>query len=269
MEIKVSSTAGLMQHLAASVGSIECVLLLLDNGADPNKRGTYIRYSVPIARKCAIYLKTNCVFPSDSEGKVPLWDAILGRHDDVIKVLVDNGATLSSGDVGQFACYAAEQDNIELLKDIAKFEGDVMSLSGSGTTALHTAVSQDKLEVVKFLLDQGANIDKPDSHGWTSRALAHHQGHKEMMALFQTIQPQMKTMSLPPLHKEEPPYLKKHSSESSLPRLQEEVHSSPQTGTSRSQCSVNDFQKSLAAIITSGGRLSDGKFGRNLSLHIK
>ncbi|XP_057810433.1 potassium channel AKT1-like [Salvia miltiorrhiza] len=219
-------------HLAASNGSIECVLLLLDHGADPNIR--------------------------DSEGKVPLWDAILGRHEVVIKALVDNGATLASGDIGEFACYAAEQDNIELLKEITKFGGDVTSLSSSGTTALHTAVSQDKLEVVKFLIEQGANIDKPDSHGWTSRALAHHQGHKEMMALFQTIQHLKKTMSLPPLHPAEPPYLKKHSSESSLPRLKEEEQSSPSNVSSHLKYSINDFQKSLAGIITSQGRPSDG-----------
>lgn len=171
----------------------------------------------------------------------------------MIKVLVDNGATITSGDVGQFACYAADQNNIDLLKEIIKFGGDVTSISSSGTTALHTAVSDDKLEVVKFLIEQGADIDKPDTHGWTSRALANHKCNPEIMALFQTMTHHKKSISLPPIQTAEPPYLVKHSSESSLPRLKQETQSyrSPQS-KSRPRCSVNDAQNSLAGIITSG-----------------
>ncbi|KAK6129717.1 hypothetical protein DH2020_036583 [Rehmannia glutinosa] len=133
----------LLHHLLrrASNGSLECVLLLLDYGADPNGR--------------------------DSEGNVPLWDAILGKHESVIKVLIDNGATLSSGDVGQFACFAVEQNNIDLLKEIIKFGGDVTLLSNMGTTALHRAVSDANVEIVKFLVKQGADIDKADVQGMT------------------------------------------------------------------------------------------------------
>lgn len=31
-----------VQHLAAAKGHLDCVLLLLDFGTDPNKRGTFI-----------------------------------------------------------------------------------------------------------------------------------------------------------------------------------------------------------------------------------
>lgn len=199
---------------------------------------------------------------------MPLWDAMLGRHEPVIKVLVENGATLSSGDVGQFACYATEQDSLDLLKEIVKSGGDVTSMSRSGTTALHTAVSQDKLDVVKFLIEQGADADRRDAHGWTPRDLAYHQGNKDMMDLFQTIKHLKKTMSLPPLHPEEPPYLKKHSSESSLPSLKDEAQAPTQArrGTSNHKFSSNDFQNSLAGIITSRRMSSDGKLGKKIGL---
>lgn len=146
-------------HIASAKGSENCVLLLLDYGADPNRK--------------------------DSGGNVPLWDAILGDHETVIKLLIDNGATLSSGDVGQFACTVVEQNNINLLKAIVRYGGDVTLSKTSGTTALHTAVSEGNTEMVKFLLDQGANIDEPDVHGWTPRALADHQGHEEINVLFE------------------------------------------------------------------------------------
>ncbi|KAF8400701.1 hypothetical protein HHK36_014001 [Tetracentron sinense] len=148
--------------IAASKGSENCVLLLLDYGADPNSR--------------------------DSEGNVPLWEAILGRHETVIKLLLDSGANIFSGDVGQYACTAAEQNSLDLLKDIVRYGGDVTLSKRNGSTALHAAVCEGNTEVVKFLLDQGAEIDKSDMNGWTPKGLADQQGHEEIKALFQSNQ---------------------------------------------------------------------------------
>ncbi|XP_058105154.1 potassium channel AKT1-like [Magnolia sinica] len=146
-------------HIAASKGSDNCVLLLLDYGAEPNSR--------------------------DSEGSIPLWEAILQKHESVIKLLVENGANIYSGDVGQFACTAVELNNLELLKHIVRYGGDVTLPKNNGTTALHVAVCEGNYNIVKFLLDQGADIDKPDAQGWSARALADQQGHEEIKALFQ------------------------------------------------------------------------------------
>ncbi|CAM8980347.1 unnamed protein product [Rhodiola kirilowii] len=149
-------------HMAASIGSEHCVALLIEYGANPNI--------------------------TDSEGGTPLWDAIIGNHDHVIKLLIDNGAKLTSGDVGNYACIAAEQNNLNLLKEIIKYGGDVTLPNCCGTTALHAAVSEGNIEIVKFLIDKGADVDKPDIHGWTPRDLAEHQSHEEIIALFLTKQ---------------------------------------------------------------------------------
>lgn len=117
---------------------------------------------------------------------MPLWEAMLGNHESVVKVLVDNGADLSFGDMGHFSCTAAEQNNLNLLKEITRLGGDVTAPRSNGTTALHVAVSEDNLETVKFLLDKGSDIDKPDIHGWTPRDLADQQGHDEIKQLFQS-----------------------------------------------------------------------------------
>ncbi|CAB4297269.1 unnamed protein product [Prunus armeniaca] len=146
-------------HIAASNGSEHCALLLLEFGADPNTE--------------------------DSEGNVPLWEAISGKHESLIKLLLDNGADITSGNVGSFACAAVEQNNLQLLKDIAKHGGDVTLPKSNGTTALHTAVCEGNVEIVKFLLEKGADAEKPDSYGWNPRGLAEHQGHEEIIELFQ------------------------------------------------------------------------------------
>lgn len=109
----------------------------------------------------------------------------MGKHEAVIKVLSDNGATLSSGDVGHFACFAAEQNDIDLLQEIINFGGDVAQPDSHGTTPLHAAISHENVESCKLLIEQGADAYKPDADGWTPRALADHQGNEEIKALLQ------------------------------------------------------------------------------------
>ncbi|GAB2215661.1 hypothetical protein Droror1_Dr00020054 [Drosera rotundifolia] len=147
-------------HVAAALGKDSCVAILLEYGADPNVK--------------------------DTEGSVALWDAIVGRHKSVIELLMSNGgAILSAGDVGQYACYAVEQNDVELLKDIVRYGGDISSPKCTGATALHTAVSLGNIDMVKFLLGHGADTDKPDAHGWTPRSLADYHGNEGIKMLFQ------------------------------------------------------------------------------------
>ncbi|XP_009619489.1 potassium channel AKT1-like [Nicotiana tomentosiformis] len=162
-------------HVAASTGIESCVVLLLDFGADVNSR--------------------------DSEGNVPLWEAISGKHEPVIKLLVDNGAKLSAGDVGHFACVAAEQNNLNLLKDIVRYGGDVTRPKVNGSSALHVAVCEGNMEIVKYLLDRGANVDQVDEHGWTPRDLAEQQGHEDIKELFESGEV-MRTRSVDPIPEE-------------------------------------------------------------------
>lgn len=124
------------------------------------------------------------------DGVVPLWEAMLGGHESVIQQLIDNGANISSGDVGHFACIAAEQNNLNLLKQIVQYGGDVTRPKSNGNTALHAAVCEENIEIVKFLLDQGADIDRQNDHGWTPRDLADQQGHEDIKALFESFKDQ-------------------------------------------------------------------------------
>ncbi|CAN4094340.1 unnamed protein product [Withania somnifera] len=162
-------------HIAAAKGFEDCVVLLLDFGADPNSR--------------------------DSEGNVPLWEAIMGKHETLIQLLIDNGAKLSAGDVGHFACVAVEQNNLNLLKDIVRYGGDVTLPKINGSSALHVAVCEGNIEMVKYLLDRGANVDQPDDHNWTPRDLAEQQGHEDIKELFESREV-MRTRSVDPIPEE-------------------------------------------------------------------
>ncbi|GAB2284890.1 hypothetical protein Dimus_019343 [Dionaea muscipula] len=178
---------------AASRGDEPLLHQLLKRGSDPNELDTNGRTALHIAAangkdSCAVILLEYGADPNikDSEGSVPLWDAIVGRHKAVIQLLVSNDAILPSSNVGQYSCYAVEQNELDLLKDIVRHGGDITLPKSNGTTALHAAVSLGNAEIVKFLLRHGAEVDKPDTHGWTPRSLADYHGNEEIKMLLQS-----------------------------------------------------------------------------------
>ncbi|XP_011014925.1 PREDICTED: potassium channel KAT1-like [Populus euphratica] len=61
----------------------------------------------------------------------------------------------------------------------SRHEGLVTAVENS-ETALHAAVCEGHVEMVKILLDGGASINKPDARGWTPKALAEQQGNKSI-----------------------------------------------------------------------------------------
>ncbi|KAK8595655.1 hypothetical protein V6N13_000355 [Hibiscus sabdariffa] len=211
-------------HIAAAKGSENCVLLLLDYGADPNCK--------------------------DSEGSVPLWEAMLGGHDNVAQLLRENGGNINAGDVGHFACTAAEQNNLSLLKEIIRYGGDVTCPRNNGYTALHVAVCEDNIEIVKFLLERGADIDKPDVHHWTPRDLAEQQGHEEIKTIFESSK-EMKPppiMSIPEM--QEPRYLGRFTSDPAIRPAAPETDGS--LVQSRPRRRTSNFHNSLFGIMSSG-----------------
>ncbi|XP_029129980.1 potassium channel AKT1 isoform X2 [Cajanus cajan] len=224
-------------HMAASQGKENCVSLLLDYGADPNIR--------------------------DLDGNVALWEAMAGGHESVSKLLAENGANLQYGDVGQFACSAAEQNSLNLLKEIVRYGGDItLPNSNTGTTALHVAVSEGNVEIVKFLLDHGASIDKPDKHGWTPRNLADQQSQSEIISIFQSTgagagagagDPWLHSSSLPiPDKQSKMRYLGRFTSEPTMPLpLDASFHATDASWSqSRPRRRSNNYHNSLFGIMS-------------------
>ncbi|CAH9144306.1 unnamed protein product [Cuscuta epithymum] len=211
-------------HTAASKGYINCVALLLDFGANPNLK--------------------------DFEGSIPLWEAIVGKHDHVVKLLLDNGADISSGDVGQFACIAAEQNNLDLLKAIVRCGGDVTlpRTNGPTKTALHFAVCEGNVEMVKYLLDCGADIHKPDEYGWSPRDLAEQQGHNDIIALFESRCDQSTASTVPEERPSRVRFIGRFKSEPTMPPT---THSEGSlVGRSRPRRRTNSFHNSLFGIMS-------------------
>lgn len=170
----------------------------------------------------------------------------------VAKLLLDNGANISSGDVGNYACTAAEENNLDLLRCIVSNGGDVTLPQPNGTTALHLAVCEGNVEMVRFLLEQGADIDKQDMQGWTPRTLADQQGHEEIKTLFQ---PKGETDFQPFLAAPGYQVFGKFRSEPAIRRYSSDIIPVPNegpwgTGLRHNRRKANNFQNSLFGIMT-------------------
>lgn len=196
-----------------------------------------------------------------------MWEAILAGQKPIIKLLSDNGANLTSGDVGLFACTAAEQNNLDLLKEIVRRGGDVTRPKSNRCTALHIAVCEGNIEIVKYLLDQGANIDEQGESGWTARDLAEQQGHEEIKQLFEShnhnnVAPKIDhpTVTIIPEERRGVHFLGRFKSEPTIMPLNHDV-SFPGTdqswGRSRPRRRTNNFHNSLFGII-SAARTGEG-----------
>ncbi|KAJ3490854.1 hypothetical protein NLI96_g1136 [Meripilus lineatus] len=55
------------------------------------------------------------------------------------------------------------------------------SQDADGRTALHWAASSGSLEIVRYLLDQKAQVDVPDQSGWTPLHIAVSAGHEDIV----------------------------------------------------------------------------------------
>lgn len=191
---------------------------------------------------------------TDVEGSVPLWEALKAKHESIFKLLMDNGA-----DVGYLACIAVEKNDKKMLEDIVKFGGDVTLSTTNGRTALHVAVCEDNTEIVKFLLDQGANIDKQDDFGWTPRAYADHQCQEKIQYIFQQFGQNKMSHDVPPTLKNAGSFVAKCQSEPVIPGIPQ-ASAPPNnpgvtwSGNNKHRRTASGFQNSFFGMMSAANR---------------
>lgn len=192
-----------------------------------------------------------------------MWEAIVGKHEEVAKLLVDNGAQLSTGDMAQFACTAAAHGSVQMLEEILRYGGALTAAKKDGTTALHQAVCDGNLAVAAFLIRHGADVDKPDSQGWTPRSLAEQQGHEEIKALFDGVN--QAASGADPSARTAPAQVRRFSSEPVIPKPNaaaavEEVWPlmSPGEGMSGHERRATNYSNSLFGVVSAANNGGGG-----------
>ena len=161
-------------HLAALNGHTDCVRLLIDHGADVNEF-TYPYDSNGFSRDP---FTDDFSRPFDNPGCTPLLLAAENGHLQTVQVLLQNGGELNRGnEMAWLPLHSAVSKNrTEVVKFLLKQDGDVLASTSRGTTVLHLATC---LELVMILVDRGANIQANDICGRTPLHVAAEKGIAE------------------------------------------------------------------------------------------
>uniref|UniRef100_A0A1B0FKF4 Uncharacterized protein n=1 Tax=Glossina morsitans morsitans TaxID=37546 RepID=A0A1B0FKF4_GLOMM len=165
-------------YAAASKGYLDIVECLIKKGANPNMknyRGTTPLHAAVKGGYLDIvkYLVKNgaTLDLRSKKGDTPLNAAALSGHLDIVECLVENGAPLNLQDpIGSITLYCAASNghlNIE--------KADVETKNSYIYTAFYFAISEGYLNIIEYLVKNGAALNVQDSIGNT---LLHHAATK-------------------------------------------------------------------------------------------
>ena len=184
-------------HLAADQGHKDIVLFLIEKGADVNRiaRGNYFRWT-PLAfasvkgHKDVVQVliqKGANVKPAGKSRINPLLFAVYKGHKDIVELLLENGAEL--GLKGRQKWGLLHEAVYEGHKDVAEFlikKGlDPDQRDYSGKTPLHVIIywKRERVDIVRLLLDSGADVNAVTDRGSTPLHLAAACGFEKCVAL--------------------------------------------------------------------------------------
>lgn len=155
---------------AASTGNADCVRLLLEAGADPDK---------------------GCWDPDGVELSSPAHMAASTGHADCLRMLLEAGANqdITNGEGGLTPAYAAAREGrTECLRLLLEAGADKEKALPDGHTPLFAAAIEGHIQCVKVLLEAGADISKgdlgpegSDDSDWTAAHYAARMGHTECL----------------------------------------------------------------------------------------
>ncbi|NGP54014.1 ankyrin repeat domain-containing protein [Thioalkalivibrio sp. XN8] len=155
-----NANGGTALMYAVSAGDVAMARLLLEAGADPNARARI--------------------------GWTPLLVGAAKGRADAIKLLLDAGADAADADAYGWtplmrAVSAGHVAAVDAL--LGSERANLEAREESGATALHIAAGRGYTEIVRRLLDAGAEASAADGAGRTPADVARLQGHGEAAAL--------------------------------------------------------------------------------------
>ncbi|KAF8217114.1 ankyrin repeat-containing domain protein, partial [Mycena galopus ATCC 62051] len=198
-------------HVAAVAGNVEIAQMLLDKGASMGVQCDTYGTGLPGAAKAGNIEIAQMLLDKgasteaqcDQEECQPLHFAVIYKHLDMVRLLLDHGAPIDAtfGCDGAIetalhcACCAGDLDTVKLLLERG---AGLERPRGHDGTALEFAVRARKLDVVRFLVEKGADatvslsgllysaldLIRPASDRYPLGWLPLSEEMKELMALF-------------------------------------------------------------------------------------
>ena len=163
-------------HAAADDGSVEIIYMLLEHGADVNAGAS--RGSTPLhvaARKSIDNLRVLLehganVGAEDNEGRTPLHVAADDGSVEIVHMLLEHGANINARTSrGSTPLHVAARRSIEILPTLFEHGANVSAEDDKGRTPLHVVGDDWTIEVICMLLER---VNAGTSHSLTPLHLA-------------------------------------------------------------------------------------------------
>ncbi|KFZ57923.1 Ankyrin repeat and SOCS box protein 2, partial [Podiceps cristatus] len=198
-------------YLATSRGNLDCLLTLLQAGAEPdisNKARETPLYKA-CERKNAEAARLLVQYNADTNhrcnrGWTALHEAVSRNDLEIIDILVKGGAKIESANAyGITSLFvAAESGQLEALRYLAKCGADINTQASDNASALYEACKNGHLPIVEFLLSQGADANKANKDGLLPLHIAAKKGICEIVSMLipVTSRTRVKRSGISPLH---------------------------------------------------------------------
>ena len=175
---------------AVEEGNVKRTAFYLDRGMDPNssdpdgntilmiaaRLGHTELVSDLIARKASLTRQTKT-------GDTALMMACLGNHLDVVKMLVSAGAPVESGHGWQPLHYAAFGGSVDIVRYLLDKGAEKNALAPNSYTPLMLAVRESKLDTARALLLEDADTAHKGPKGETALSIAEQRGNADLVDL--------------------------------------------------------------------------------------
>ena len=181
-------------HVATAKGKLEIVIWLLNHFKDiykkaaeaipPHKRKAYIHMPDVVIQNIIHIGQRDLINEPNNYNNTSLLIAAYYKHPDIVKVLVENGASMTlannSGWNPLHAAVGAGDSNTAIVTYLADRAENVDQKTKDGKTALYMAAEKGHLEYVKVLAPK-ASIDQTAYKGQTPLHAATICGHLEIV----------------------------------------------------------------------------------------
>ncbi|KAL0486538.1 ankyrin [Acrasis kona] len=176
-------------HLAATVGYTRGAAALLDMGAITNVRNNDTVFPFYLAARYGhlsvveLFLDKN---PDDALCRSALYCAAKGGHPHVVSRLIQHGVSVNFTKKNNFTPLhrAAEKGSDDLVRMLIKNDADIEAITlPQENRAIHLSVMHGHANVLKTLLEKGANPDVKNSDKTTPMLIASGRGYPHIVEI--------------------------------------------------------------------------------------
>ncbi|XP_037359898.1 ankyrin repeat and SOCS box protein 2 [Talpa occidentalis] len=198
-------------YLATCRGHLDCLLSLLQAGAEPDISNK--SRETPLYKACEhknveavrILVQHNAdTNHRCNRGWTALHESVSRNDLEVMEILVRGGAKVESKNAYGITplFVAAQSGQLEALRFLAKHEADINTQASDGASALYEACKNEHEAVVDFLLSQGADANKANKDGLLPLHVASKKGNYRVvqMLLPVTSRTRVRRSGISPLH---------------------------------------------------------------------